>query len=117
MPDRSRGIRSVGFALLTLIVATWLAPASARAAIVDSVTSGTAALPNSATPTQIALTGVDITKAFVLCSIGTDNAMPEEALYTCDLNNGGTGGAARLTITPSTNPGNTTTRVQYYVVE
>src|SRR5262245_27639660 len=116
MPDRSRSSRSVVLALLALVVA-WLAPAAAHAAIVDSVTSGTAALPNSATPTQIALTGVDITKAFVLCSIGTDNAMPDEALYTCDLNNGGAGGAARLTITPSTNPGNTTTRVQYYVVE
>jgi len=102
---------------MALVVATWLAPASARAAIVDSVTSGTAALPNSATPTQIALTGVDITKAFVLCSTGTDNAMPDAALYTCDLNNGDTGGATRLTITPTTNPGNTTTRVQYYVTE
>ena len=117
MLDRPRGIRSAGLALLALIVAAWLAPLSAQAAIVDSVTSGTAALPNSATPTQIALTGVDITKAFVMCSIGTDNTMPDEALYTCDLNNGGSGGAARLTITPTTNPGNTTTRVQYYVVE
>ncbi len=39
------------------------------------------------------------------------------ALYTCDLNNGGAGGAARLTITPSVAPGNATTRVQYYVAE
>src|SRR5262245_23066773 len=117
MPDRSRSRRSASLALAFVIAAAWLAPVSAHAAIVDSVTSGTAALPNSATPTQVALTGVDITKAFVLCSIGTDNAMPDQALYTCDLNNGGTGGAARLTITPTTNPGNTTTRVQYYVVE
>jgi len=109
-------MRPVRLALLAILVAAWLAPASVHAAIADSVTSGTASLPNSATPTQIALTGVDITTAFVLCSTRTDNAMPDEALYTCDLNNGGTGGAARLTITPSTNPGNTTTRVQYYVV-
>ena len=115
MRDRTAGTRRAGLALLAIVVAAWLAPTSAHAAIVDSVTSGVAALPNNATPTQIALTGVDITKAFVLCSTGTDNAMPDEALFTCDLNNGGTGGAARLTITPSTNPGNTTTRVQYYV--
>jgi hypothetical protein len=105
------------FGALVLVVAAWLTPAIAHAAILNAVTSGTASLPNSATPTQIALTGVDITKAFVLCSIRTEASTGDAALFTCDLNNGGTGGAARLTITPSTAPGNTTTRVQYYVAE
>ena len=81
------------------------------------MTSGTASLPNSATATQVALTGVDITKAFVLCSTRTANTTPDMALFTCDLNTGGAGGAARLTITPTAAPGNTTTRVQYYVAE
>ena len=104
-------------ALAAVIFVGWLAPGPGDAAIVQSVTSGTASLPNSATATQVALTGVDISKAFVLCSTRTANTTPDMALYTCDLNTGGAGGAARLTITPSAAPGNVTTRVQYYVVE
>jgi hypothetical protein len=104
-------------ALAAIIFAGWLAPGPGDAAIVKSVTSGTASLPNSVAATQVALTGVDITKAFVLCSTRTANTTPDVALYTCDLNTGGAGGAARLTITPSAAPGNATTRVQYYVVE
>ncbi|HUK63432.1 MAG TPA: hypothetical protein VLV15_08865, partial [Dongiaceae bacterium] len=105
------------WAVLALALAVGLIPAPARAAIVDRVTSGVASLPNSATPTQIALPGLDITQAFVVCSTGTDNTSPDQALFTCDLNDGGSGGAARLSITPSAAPGNTTTRVQYYVAE
>jgi hypothetical protein len=94
-----------------------LAPGAGEAAVINAVTSGTASLPNSATATQISLTGIDITRAFVLCSTRTANSSGDDGLFTCDLNTGGTGGTARLTITPSVAPGNTTTRVQYYVAE
>jgi hypothetical protein len=91
-----------------------LAPTVGNAALINTVTSGTASLLNSPTPTHISLTGVDITKAFVVCSTRTSNDTAQLALYTCDLN---TGAGPRLTITPSAAPGNTTTRVQYYVAE
>jgi hypothetical protein len=103
--------------VLAVAVVGCLAPSVGQAALVSAVTSGTASLPDSATATQISLSGVDITKAFVLCSIRTQNSSGDDALFTCDLNNGGAGGTARLTITPSVAPGNTTTRVQYYVTE
>ena len=79
-------------ALAAIIFAGWLAPGPGDAAIVKSVTSGTASLPNSVAATQVALTGVDITKAFVLCSTRTANTTPDVALYTCDLNTGGRAG-------------------------
>ena len=90
-------------------------PAVSEGAIVNTVTSGTASLPNSATPTQVTLSGIDITRAFVVCSTRTANSSGDAGLFTCDLNT--TGGTPRLTITPSVAPGNTTTRVQYYVAE
>lgn len=98
------------FAVLACVV-----PAVSEGAIVNAVTSGTASLPNSATPTQVTLSGTDITRAFVLCSTRTANSSADAGLFTCDLNT--TGGTPRLTITPSVAPGNTTTRVQYYVAE
>ncbi len=115
--DRLTATRAWRIVLTAALAVAAGVPAPVEAAIVNKVTSGTASLPNSSTPTQVSLTGVDISKAFVLCSTRTANTSQDEALYTCDLNNGGTGGAARLTITPAVAPGNTTTRVQYYVVE
>jgi hypothetical protein len=100
-----------------LAIATWLAPATAEAALLKAVTSGTVNLPNSAGPTQIALTGTDITRAFVVCTLRSPDSTPSAALYSCDLNNGGPAGAARLTITPSAAPGGTNAYVQYYVAE
>jgi hypothetical protein len=100
-----------------LAIATWLAPATGEAALLRTVTSGTVNLPNSATPTQIALTGTDITKAFVVCALRSPDSTPNLALYSCDLNNGGPAGAARLTITPSAAPGGANAFVQYYVAE
>ncbi len=67
--------------------------------------------------TQIALTGTDITRAFVVCALRSPDSTPNLALYSCDLNNGGPAGAARLTITPSAAPGGTNAYVQYYVAE
>src|SRR5262250_175578 len=88
-----------------LAFAMWLDPATADAALLKTVTSGTVNLPNSATATQIALTGTDITKTFVICGQRSPDSTPNLALYGCDLNNGGAGGAARLTITPTAAPG------------
>ena len=102
---------------LALAAVLALAPGRGEAAVLNAVTSGTASLPNSATATQASLSGIDIAKAFVLCSTRTANSSGDDGLFTCDLNNGGSGGTARLTITPSVAPGNTTTRVQYYVAE
>ena len=103
-------------AALTMAALAWL-PTSASAALLKSVTRGTVNLPNNATPTQIALTGVDITKAFVICSQRSFDSTASNMLYSCDLNTGGAGGAARLTITPGTAPGGATSFVQYYVAE
>jgi hypothetical protein len=111
---RSRIALVSGIALVALLT---LGATASHAALVNAVTSGTASLPDSASATHLALTGVDIDKAFVLCSTRTENTTQDDALYTCDLNTGGAGGAARLTITPSVAPRNTSTRVQYYVVE
>jgi hypothetical protein len=116
--DRAKapGRRSWRAAVITaLVLVACLAPVVGEGAILNAVTSATASLPNSATPTQISLSGIDITKAFVLCSIRTANSSGDDGLFTCDLNT--TGGTPRLTITPSVAPGNTTTRVQYYVAE
>lgn len=100
-----------------LALGTWLAPAIGEAALLRTVTSGTVNLPNSATATQIALTGTDITKAFVICGLRSPDSTPNLALYSCDLNNGGAGGTARLTITPTAAPGAANAFVQYYVAE
>jgi len=100
-----------------LATAAWLAPVTGEAALLRTVTSGTVNLPNNATPTQIALTGTDITKAFVVCALRSPDSTPNLALYSCDLNNGGAGGAARLTITPTAAPGGANAYVQYYVAE
>jgi hypothetical protein len=102
-------------ALAALIALVCLGSAPGEGAVLNAVTSGTASLPNSATATQVSLPGLDITKAFVLCSTRTANTSGDEGLFTCDLNV--SGGTSRLTITPSFAPGNTTTRVQYYVAE
>jgi len=106
-----------GLLVTALAVLVCVLPGIGEAALVNQVFSGTVSMPNSATPTQVALTGVDISRAFVLCSTRTANDTAQLALYTCELNNGGVGGAARLTITPSAAPGNTTTRVSYHVAE
>jgi len=100
-----------------LALAAWLSPVVGEAALLRTVTPGTVNLPNSATATQIALTGTDITKAFVICGLRSPDSTPNLALYSCDLNNGGPAGAARLTITPSAAPGGTNAYVQYYVAE
>ncbi len=100
-----------------LAIAAWLSPVAGEAALLRTVTSGTVNLPNSATATQIALTGTDITKTFVICGLRSPDSTPNLALYSCDLNNGGAGGAARLTITPSAAPGGANAFVQYYVAE
>lgn len=113
---RALTARALGL-VAVLGLGAWMAPAVAHAAIVRTVTSGTASLPDSDAPTPIALAGVDITRAFVLCSTRTANTSADDGMVSCDLNTGGPGGAARLTITPATELGNTTTRVQYYVVE
>lgn len=119
---RAHDIRTTGRGWHTALVAVLacaacLAPAAADAALLNRVFSGTVNMPDSATPTQIALTGVDISKAFVVCSSRSEKDEPRLALFTCDLNNNGVGGTARLTITPGVKPGNTTTWVQYYVAE
>src|SRR5215470_16722914 len=111
----ARGAAVVLGAALTF--ATWLAPTTGDAALLKTVTAGTVNLPNSATATQIALTGTDITKTFVICGLRSPDSTPNLALYSCDLNNGGAGGAARLTITPTAAPGGTNAFVQYYVAE
>jgi hypothetical protein len=111
----ARAKRLLGALIAAAAIAALPAPASA--ALLKSVTSGTVNLPNNATPTQIALTGVDITKAFVICSERSFDSTPSAMLYGCDLNNGGVGGTARLTITPSAAPGGTNSFVQYYVAE
>ena len=78
---RTKGAKFARLAALAVMITTgWLAPRPGDAAIVSSVTNGTASLPNSSTPTQVALTGVDITKAFVLCSTRTANTTPDMAL-------------------------------------
>jgi outer membrane protein assembly factor BamB len=100
-----------------LAFVAWLVPATGDAALLKTVTSGTVNLPNSAAATQIALTGTDITKAFVICGLRSPDSTPSAALYGCDLNNGGGGGAARLTITPTAAPGGANAFVQYYVAE
>lgn len=110
-----RGWRAAVVAALALLAC--LTPSVGEAALLNRVFSGTVTLADSATPTQVALTGVDITKAFVVCSSRAPNSTVNQALYSCDLNNGGAGGAARLTITPAAAPGATTANVQYYVAE
>src|SRR5206468_8670569 len=94
-----------------------LAPGVVEAAVVKSVTSGNIILPASASASNIPLTGVDITKAFVFCMNETINTDPSKMMAACDLNNGGTGGAAQLSITPGAAPAATTILVQYHVVE
>ena len=66
----------VGSPLLVAILAALacVVPAVSEGAIVNTVTSGTASLPNSATPTQVTLSGIDITRAFVVCSTRTANS-------------------------------------------
>jgi hypothetical protein len=110
------GAKGLVAAAIVLAVVAWL-PIPASAALLKSVTSGTVNLPNNTTPTQVALTGVDITKAFVLCSERSFDSTASNMLYSCDLNNGGVAGAARLSITPVTAPGGATSFVQYYVAE
>ncbi len=104
-------------AVLALATAVWLAPGAADAALVKAVTTGSQTLANSASATNIAMTGVDITKAFVVCSTRTSNTLPNTMLVTCALNNGGSGGAAQLTLTPAAAPGASALIVQYTVVE
>ena len=105
------------FVASALVLALSLAPAVVEAAVVKSVTSGNIILPASASPSNIALPGVDITKAFVVCASETINTDPSRMLASCDLNNGGGGGAAQLSITPGAAPAATTILVQYSVVE
>jgi hypothetical protein len=113
-----RVVQGATFRVAALVVLLGLlAPGVASGAILNRVYSGTVTLPDSATATQVALTGVDITRAFVVCSSRAPISNANQALYSCDLNNGGSGGAARLTITPSAAPGTTTAAVQYYVAE
>src|SRR5438477_1742451 len=76
-------------------------------------------MPNSTTRTQITRpTGNDITKSFVICYLRTTQTTPDIYQIGCDLNNGGGGGAGRLTITPgATAPATNSTTVDYYVAE
>ena len=105
-------------AVLALALVVWARPDAGHAAIVKSVTSGSQLMPNSATPTNIALTGVDITKAFVVCtSRSTQSGDARKYLFLCDLNNNGAGGAAQLTITPTVAPGANAATVSYAVAE
>ena len=117
--ERFTAVSSVSVLLLgaLLSVGTWLVPLTGEAALLKTVTSGMVNLPNSAGATQIALTGTDITRAFVVCALRSPDSTPNLALYGCDLNNGGPAGAARLTITPTAAPGGTNAYVQYYVAE
>jgi len=113
----TRGVRGLGV-LLALVA--WMAPVAAEAAILKIVTTGTVSLPASTTPTQITLpTGNDISRSFVICSTRTSDSTPDVYQIGCDLNNGGSGGAGRLTITPgATAPGSAgSTSVTYYVAE
>src|SRR5437879_4675313 len=116
MGASTRVFRTMG---LALALAAALLPGFAEAAIVKIVTSGSQAMPASTTATQIALpAGTDITKSFVVCSTRTTQATPDIYMMSCDLNNGGAGGAGRLTITPgSTAPAAGSTTVSYYVAE
>jgi hypothetical protein len=67
-----KGWRIAALAVLTVFAC--LPPAPGEGAVLNAVTSGIASLPNSATATQVSLAGVDITKAFVLCSTRTANS-------------------------------------------
>ena len=101
MFGRSLRVRANGL-LSTAIVLAAIAclPLPASAALLKSVTSGTVTLPNNTTPTQIALAGVDITKAFVICSHRSFDSTSSNMLYACDLNNGGGPFAARIAADP-----------------
>ena len=111
----SRGVRS----LLLLALAVCLAPEAGEAAILRIVTAGTQTMPASTTAQQITLpTGNDITKSFVICATRTAEGSPDVYQVGCDLNNGGSGGAGRLTITPgATAPASNSQFVSYYVAE
>ncbi|HEU5193195.1 MAG TPA: hypothetical protein VFW70_00545, partial [Methylomirabilota bacterium] len=112
-----RGIRPV---LHLLVLVASLIPAVGDAAILKVVTSGTQTMPASTTAQQITLpTGNDITKSFVICATRTTQTTPDIYQVGCDLNNGGTGGAGRLTITPgATAPSAANVQfVSYYVAE
>jgi hypothetical protein len=111
------GARIWAAALAALLILMALDAGTADAALLNRVYSNTVTLPNSASATNVALTGVDITRAFVVCSMRAPTSTVSQALYSCDLNNGGPGGAARLTITPAAAPGTTTAAVHYYVAE
>ena len=112
-------LRGTRRALLLAALAACLAPGGAQAAVLEIVTSGTRTMPASTTAQQITLpTGNDITKSFVICSTRTTNSTPDIYQVGCDLNNGGSGGAGRLTITPgSTAPAASSQFVTYYVAE
>lgn len=109
--ESTRRARSL-LTVLAFGVGACLAPSLASAAIVKSVNSNVQSL-STTTPAQISLTGVDITKAFVVCATRSPNTSPDTYTFTCDLNT--TGGTPRLTITPTTASGTST--VAYSVVE
>lgn len=112
-------LRGTRRALLLAALVACLAPGGAQAAVLKIVTSGTRTMPASTTAQQITLpTGNDITKSFVICSTRTTQTTPDIYQVGCDLNNGGGGGAGRLTITPgSTAPASNSQFVTYYVAE
>jgi hypothetical protein len=102
---------------LALAVVAWLSAARpVEAAIVKSVTSGSTTLAASSTTKNVALTGVDITKAFVSCAAEPPDRETAYSNATCDLNNNGAGGAAQLTVTVGASLNNPLP-VRYYVVE
>ena len=105
--------------LMLLALAVCLAPSGGEAAILKIVTSGSQLMPNSTTATNIALpSGNDITKSFVICYTRTTQSTPDIYQIGCALNNGGSGGAGQLTITPGpTAPATSSTTVNYYVAE
>ena len=109
--------RNGRFTAPLLLLALSLAPAAVEAAILESVTSNYVILPASAAATNVALPGVDISRAFVVCTSETLNTDPSRALATCELNNNGSGGAAQLSITPGAAPAATTIAVFYHVAE
>jgi hypothetical protein len=100
----------------TLALVVGLTASTASAAILkNSVRTGSVS-PSVAT-TNVALTGVDITKAFVVCSSRTANSVSRVAFASCQLDNGGPGGAAQLTIALGAAPAAGEFTVQYYVAE
>jgi hypothetical protein len=110
---RGKAVLSVALVLAAL---AWL-PMTASAALLKSVTGNSVNLPNTNAVTNVALTGIDLTKAFVICSQQSPDSTPANMLYACDLNNGGPSGAAQLSITPSAAPAGTNAWVQYSVAE